>query len=65
MSSGENIILLMVIRNLCVIRYVHNNDTDRLNTTIHPDENFRLFQTVNKTYLFNKINGLLVKNTTM
>jgi hypothetical protein len=41
MSSGENIIFLMVIRSLCVIKYVFRNDTDTLNTTIHPGDNFR------------------------
>ena len=28
MSLGENIIFLMVIRTLCVVRYVFHNDTD-------------------------------------
>ena len=41
MGSGENIIFLMVIRSLCVIKYVFRKDTDTLNTTIHPGDNFR------------------------
>jgi len=41
MSLGENIIYLMVIRTLCVIRYVFHNDTDILNTTIHSGDKFQ------------------------